>query len=105
MLIAMKKFGDVLTSRSDGREALMAIHALLPSHVPDDLDQSEDIVLDFEGISVLAPSFADEFVTTLVLLYPKKIHFRNTGNITVQKTLSFLSRKWPGGVYFTNEKK
>ncbi|TSC59099.1 MAG: Uncharacterized protein Greene041619_121 [Candidatus Peregrinibacteria bacterium Greene0416_19] len=94
MTIKMRKFGTVLNSRSAGREAFLAIRPALPR------DQgSQDIILDFHGVEVLTPSFADEFITPLIELQCARLRFENTGNITVSKTLRFLARDWPEGTY------
>lgn len=87
----MIKFGDILNSRPTGREAYLGFRPRLLH----DLKENEEIMLDFEGIRVLTPSFADEFVTKIVESYPGRIAFKNTKNITVQKVLKFLSKNWP----------
>lgn len=95
MIIAMKKFGDILNSRPAGREAFLAFRP----HLLHDLSNVETITIDFDGIRVLTPSFADEFVTPLIEQYPKRVLLKNTANITVQKVLLFLSRDWPKGAF------
>ncbi|MBI1812289.1 STAS-like domain-containing protein [Candidatus Peregrinibacteria bacterium] len=102
MTIQVQKFGKVLNARPAGREAFLAIRPSLPSHNVDagsDRGKTEDIIIDFDGVEVLTPSFADEFVTPLTQLYPGRISFANTENITVRKTLAFLSEDWPKGTY------
>lgn len=88
MTIDMKKIGNVLDSRPDGREAFLGIRPTLPK-------QQETIVLDFQGVDVLTPSFADEFVSPLIQLFPGNVQFRNTENVSVKGTLEFLSENWP----------
>jgi len=61
MKIELKKFGNILTSRQDGREALAALNPQLQN-----LAENEQIELDFEGVVTFTPSWADEFVTKLV---------------------------------------
>lgn len=100
MTIEMQKFGTILNSRPAGREAFLAfrpqlLHALKPE---------ETITLDFQHVQVLTPSFADEFVTPLVEQHPEKIAFQHTTNITVQKTLEFLSEDWPERSYEWKER-
>ena len=88
MKISMQKFGTMLNSRPGGREAFLAIRPSLPRN-------GESILtLDFMGVEVLTPSFADEFITNILETYPKKVQFVNTKNITVEKTLEFLSPDW-----------
>lgn len=85
MIIQVKKFGDMLISRPAGREAYLAAKAyILPK------DSSEKIVLDFEGVKVLAPSWADEFITHIAAAYPGGIECKNTDNLSVKETLKIL---------------
>ena len=74
-------------SRPAGKEAfLMAKAYILNEAKPD-----ETISLDFSDVKVLAPSWADEFVTNLKSNYPNKIEFLNTDNESVRESL-----KWVG---------
>ncbi len=86
MIIEVKKFGEILTSRPAGREAYLSAKAYI---LPRDVD--EKIVLDFSGVKVLAPSWADEFVTKIIEDYPNKIEFLNTDNNSIQETLNILN--------------
>ncbi|MBI4268686.1 DUF4325 domain-containing protein [Candidatus Uhrbacteria bacterium] len=84
----MKKFGDFLSSRPAGREAYLSAQAyIFPS-----IDESGDIELDFEGVFVLAPSWADEFVTPLTEKWGDRVHCVNTENSSVRATLEFLKQ-------------
>ena len=88
MKIQMKKFGDFLSSRPAGKEAYLSAQAyIFPS-----IDESGDIELDFEGVSVLAPSWADEFVTPLAEKWGDRLHCVNTDNPSVKATLEFLKK-------------
>ena len=90
MILLMRHFGEKLDSRPAGREAWLAIQPKLREAQP-----NEEIALDFSGVLLLTPSFADEFVTSLVNDYPNPIVLRSTkGNITVRKTLEFLRDTW-----------
>lgn len=90
MTIEMQKIGVILNSRPAGREALLAMRPHLRG--------VEDVVLDFSGVNVLTPSFADEFVTPLVSEYKDRLLLTHTKeNITVFKTLEFLSEDWGEG--------
>lgn len=97
MLIEMKKFGTILNSRSAGREAFLAIRPTLPHPGKVDMitGDPKGIVLDFSNVDILTPSFADEFITQLIQIYPQRITLKNTKNITVEKTVEFLSQDWP----------
>ena len=85
MKIYLKKFGEILTSRPSGREALLALQASLNS-----VNQKEQIEIDFEGIRVFTPSWADEFITPLVEKYGNRIIFAESDNLSVIDTLKFL---------------
>lgn len=87
MKIELKKFGNILTSRQDGKEALAAIEPQLQS-----LDQTAEIVLDFQGVITLTPSWADEFLTKLTERYGNRVHLVNTDNPSIEATLSILKR-------------
>ena len=57
MKIELKKFGNILTSRPAGKEAYLGARAyLLPK------DKNETVEIDFSGVDVLSPSWADEFI-------------------------------------------
>ena len=90
MILLMHNFGEKLESRPAGREAWMAIQPRLREMKP-----QEKITLDFTDVLLLTPSFADEFVTSLVNEYPGRAILSHTqDNITVRKTLKFLSETW-----------
>lgn len=63
----MIKFGNILNSRPAGHEA-----ALRAKQIINGSNDPEGIVLDFSGIEVLTPSFADEFVKGLKEIYQDK---------------------------------
>ena len=87
MKIELKKFGDLLNSRPDGREALMAIEPLLRN-----MSEDEMIEIDFDGVKTLTPSWADEFITKLVDRFGDRIHFVKSENPSVKVTLKLLAR-------------
>ena len=88
MNIEIKKFGNLLISRPAGKEAFLAALA----YTFPDTENPQDIVIDFAGVNVLAPSWADEFLTPLRSRYPKA-NFRtvNTENPSVAATLKILN--------------
>jgi hypothetical protein len=90
MRIELKKFGDMLISRPAGREAFLALSAYLTR----DVDVNEPIEIDFEGVKVLAPSWADEVITKIVQQF-SHVTLLNTNNASVQATLKTL-RKYSG---------
>ena len=87
MKIELKKFGNLLTSRQDGREALAAIEPRLKN-----LSEKEIIEIDFEGVVTFTPSWADEFITKLQSRFGKRVCLAKTDNLSVKTTLDILSR-------------
>ena len=90
MKIELKKFGEMLISRPAGREAFLAMSAYLIK----DLKKDELIKIDFKGVKVLTPSWADEVLTKLAEKF-KNIKLINTENSTIQATLKTL-REYSG---------
>lgn len=87
MNIQLKKFGNILTSRQDGREALAAIRPQLQN-----LLENEKIEIDFEGVTTFTPSWADEFITNINKQFGKRVSLVNTTNPSVKATLAILNR-------------
>lgn len=87
MILQMVKFGNILNSRPAGREAVLRAKQIINGS-----NDPEDIVLDFSGVEVLTPSFADEFVKGLKEIYQdKKIVFEGiTNNPVIKDTLTAL---------------
>jgi hypothetical protein len=85
MKIELKKFGEILVSRPAGREAYLAMSAYLTK----DVKENEVIEIDFEGVKVLTPSWADEVVTKIAEKF-KNVKLLNAENATVQATLKTL---------------
>lgn len=86
MRIELKKFGDILISRPAGREAYL----VMSSNLMNEVKKGENIIIDFAGVKVLTPSWADEVITKLAENYSVKVE--NTGNPTVRETLKTLSQ-------------
>jgi hypothetical protein len=86
MVIKLNKFGDMLISRPQGREAYLALKA----YNLRDVKKSEEIKIDFDGVKVLTPSWADEVVTQLSNEYKKVKLVNVTKNPTVKLTLKTL---------------
>nr|AGS51655.1 hypothetical protein [uncultured bacterium contig00026] len=83
MVVAINNFGDILISRPAGREAFLMAKAYAFKEIKKD----EEITLDFDGIKVLAPSWADEFITGLKSEYSGNLKFINTENPSVKASL------------------
>ena len=87
MKIKLRKFGNILTSRQDGREALAALSPWLQN-----LTENEQIVIDFEEVVTFTPSWADEFITKLDEQFGNRVILINTNNPSVKATLDILER-------------
>jgi len=87
MKIKLRKFGNILTSRQDGREALAALNPQLQN-----LTEDEQIVIDFEEVVTFTPSWADEFITKLDEQFGNRVILINTNNPSVKATLDILER-------------
>lgn len=85
MRIELKKFGEILVSRPAGREAYLAMQA----YILKGLDKNELIEIDFSGVKVLAPSWADEVITKILENF-QNVKLLNTKNSSVQATLKIL---------------
>ena len=83
MLVNLSNFGDVLISRPAGREAFL----LAKAYVFRELKKDDVIILDFDGIKVLAPSWADEFITGIKSEYSNNVQYTNTENASVKASL------------------
>lgn len=86
MRIELKKFGTTLTSRPAGKEAYSAFLPTL-----NEVKENEKIEIDFEGVIVLGPSWADEFITPVMERY-KEVRLLNTENASVKATLELLAK-------------
>lgn len=84
--IEMKKFGKVLNSRPAAKEAALRVKQIINGI-------EGDITLDFNGVDILTPSFADEFVKGLKSIYPNKnIDFQSIEqNEIIKETLKAVN--------------
>lgn len=83
MKIELKKFGTVLTSRPAGKEAFAAIRPILKPN-------ENEVLIDFDGIISLSPSWADEFFYALRNMYGDKVKFLPSDNISVIETIKII---------------
>ncbi len=87
MQLKIKKFGDMLISRPEGRDAALVIS----NQFIKDLDDNENIELDFEGVKVLTPSWLDEVVQAILKKTTKeKIKYLNTSNSSVAASIEMV---------------
>lgn len=85
MIIYIKKFGTTLVSRSAGKEAFLAFRPVLKT-----IGAKEKIEVNFEGEIALGPSWADEFFTPLMEMFPGRVKLLPTKNPSVKATLEIL---------------
>ena len=86
MNIQIHKFGTTLVSRPAGKEAWLAFQPSL-EHIA----EGEKVVVDFQDVTVLTPSWADEFLTPLYSRFGKQVKLLHTTNPSVMATLSILN--------------
>ena len=87
MKVELKKFGTILISRQNGREAFTAFQSQLTT-----LGKAENLEVDFEGVITFSPSWGDEFLTPLVKQYGSRVILMNTANPSVKATLELLEK-------------
>ena len=83
MIVKIKNFGDILMSRPAGRDAYLMAKA----YVFKEAIENDDIILDFDDVKVLAPSWADEFISGIKAEYPNSLKYINTENPSVKASL------------------
>lgn len=86
MIIELKGFGDVLTSRQSGREAWISLQQVLRG-----VDPEEKIEISFDGFLTFSPGWADEFITRLRKEFGSRLVLRHTDNPSVKATLDILN--------------
>lgn len=91
MKIFLNKFGTTLSSRPAGREDFLVVESILRG-----LSENEKIELDFSGVAVLTPSWADEVVTRLIAKYGRdRVVLEPSTNASVLMTIDLLEGQWP----------
>ena len=83
MVIKISNFGDILMSRPAGREAFL----LAKAYILKETKKNDEITLDFDEVKVLAPSWADEFISGLKSEYSDALQYINTENPSVNASL------------------
>lgn len=86
MKIEMKKFGAILNSRPDGREAALRLFQIVNG------TEEKQVLIDLDGVNVLTPSFADEFFTLIKDRYSnnKEIKIVNANAPVVKSALEVI---------------
>lgn len=85
MIIDIKKFGTILTSRQLGKEALAAY---LPNF--NNISAEEKIYVNFDDIDVFSPSWGDEFLTALYNKFGSRLILKKSVNASVNASLEIL---------------
>lgn len=85
MKLKLEKFGTTLISRELGSEAFKAFQTTLR-----ELPQDEDLEIDFSGVLTLSPSWADEFLSPLLVQLGERLVLMPSENLSVQVTLKIL---------------
>lgn len=86
MIINLNKFGSTLVSRPAGKEAYLAFSPTLR-----EIKADEKIEIDFTGVEVLTPSWADEFLTPIFNSFKGNVSLKNTQNSSVIESLKILN--------------
>ena len=87
MQLKIRKFGETLISRPEGRDAALVIS----NQFINNLDSNEIIELDFEGVKILTPSWLDEVIQAILKKTTKeKIKYLNTQNSSVAASIEMV---------------
>ena len=97
MIIELKKFGNILSSRQNGREAFLGFSSNLK-----DISVEENVIVDFSGVDVFTPSWGDEFLTSLQKKFQDKLVLEKTKNSSVLASVDILEKT--NGVKFNWKK-
>jgi len=88
MKIELKKFGTTLISRQAGKEAFAVLQPTLK-----EIEENEEIKIDFSGTITFSPSWGDEFLTPLYKIYKERLILLDTEiNPSVKATLEILEQ-------------
>lgn len=85
MIIDIKKFGTILTSRQSGKEALAAFLPNLQN-----LPNEEKIYVSFDEVDVFSPSWGDEFLTALHKKFGDHLILQKSTNGSVNASVEML---------------
>jgi hypothetical protein len=83
MNIKINNFGENLLNRPAGREAFLMAKAYIFNNIA----PSEEIILDFDNIKVMTPSWLDEFITGIKSEFSNNLKYINTENPSVSASL------------------
>lgn len=91
MIIQIKRFGEFLSSRTEGREAALLLLANELRALPPKVE------LDFSGILVMTPSWLGEFVNTFTAAGIKEVIYTHLDNASVKASVE-MTQAMPGGL-------
>jgi hypothetical protein len=83
MIVNINNIGDILISRPACREAFLMAKA----YIFKEINPQDDIILDFDKIKVLTPSWVDEFITGIKSEHSNSLQYINTENPSVKASL------------------
>jgi hypothetical protein len=83
MNIEIKNFGENLLNRPAGREAFLVAKA----YIFKDVAPLEEIILDFDNVKVMTPSWLDEFITGIKSEFSNGLKYINIENPSVKASL------------------
>jgi hypothetical protein len=84
MKIEMQKYGNLLNNRPSAKEAVLRMYQVINASG----GNPSEIILDFRGVEILTPSYADEMLTQLGIKFGKdKIKTINAETEIVKATL------------------
>ena len=85
MKLQLEKFGKTLISRELGSEAFKAFQSTLR-----EFSKDEELEIDFFGVFTLSPSWADEFLSPLLVQLGDRLVLLPSDNLSVQATVKIL---------------
>lgn len=85
MILEVKKFGEVLSSRSAGREAALVTLSYFAKNHDD-----KGLEIDFKDVLVMTPSWLSEFVQTLQEKSTLQIKFLESENPSVVSSIEMI---------------
>lgn len=87
MVIDIKKFGTILTSRQLGKEALAAFSPNFSS-----ISAEEKIYVNFNEIDVFSPSWGDEFLSALYKQFGDRLILEKSSNASVNASIEIIEK-------------
>jgi hypothetical protein len=83
MNIEIHNFGENLLNRPTGREAFLMAKA----YILKGIKPSEEIILDFDKVKVMTPSWLDEFIVGIRTEFNNGLKYINIENPSVKASL------------------